>query len=563
MPRIFLILAVLAVCLTSTHAFAQPSKQLQTGASFDVELKPSEAHSYSVSLKRGESARILVHQQGADLVVRVRSPQGTLLEEVDSPTGRIGTEVVEVLAGESGTYGVEVLPFSDQEPAAKYKLEVVSILGTQATAELLAGRRQVRNAATDWLKPQSVGIESPRDLAQDLPPVRRLAERVRVLGIGEATHGSRELNDARLALTRRLVEKHGYRIVALEGSVDRLRLLEPYVNGNSPLTPEISRLLASGIWIGMRSRRELVEWIRGWNLQHPDDRVRIVGVDPQDAISTHQRLGTFLARAYGDDVRKRWQSAESELKAADEQSLVFGDSSVDPLVRQFLMEITAMLELDSALLTTRYGTRDVQAARDAAHELLEFSDFNGREGSTISHSRDWYMAARVLAALDQAGPQSHAVYWAHNAHVAHVPGSMRTTGSVLRSVLGCQYGALALTFGEGTVLAQMPNDAEDRLAVTALPAGPEESIESVLSALHEPGAVASWACDVEEASTPKWLQIPRNMHWVGGLHAPNSLPSAAFRSFNLLQDFDGIGYVRRTTAEEIPSDRPVIPARKK
>jgi len=307
----------------------------------------------------------------------------------------------------------------------------------------------------------------------------------------------------------------------------------------------------------------LIEWARTWNLRNPKDRVWIVGVDAQDVINTRQTLRDFLPKAYGDKVLKRWESAERELAAADEQSLVFGDSSVDPSVRELLAEITAMLNLDSSLLIAKYGETEVASAREAARELLEFSDFNGGDGGVIRHSRDWYMAVRVLETLNQAGVSSRAVYWAHNAHVAHPDGSMRTTGAVLRSVLGCDYGAVAMTFGEGTVLAQIPNDPEDRLTVSSLPAAPEESIESVVSGIHEDGAVSTWACNVDLSQAPEWLRTPRSMHWIGGLHAPESLPSAAFRAFSLLQDFDGIAYIRRTTAEEIPPNRPLIPVRKK
>jgi hypothetical protein len=53
------------------------------------------------------------------------------------------------------------------------------------------------------------------------------------------------------------------------------------------------------------------------------------------------------------------------------------------------------------------------------------------------------------------------------------------------------------------------------------------------------------------------------MHWIGGLYTPGSLSSAAFRNFDLLRDFDGVVYLPRVTAEDIPTERPLIPARKR
>jgi len=53
------------------------------------------------------------------------------------------------------------------------------------------------------------------------------------------------------------------------------------------------------------------------------------------------------------------------------------------------------------------------------------------------------------------------------------------------------------------------------------------------------------------------------MHWVGTLFAPGTPPSDAVRPYDLLRDFDGVVYLRRVTADELPGDRPLIPARRR
>jgi hypothetical protein len=50
---------------------------------------------------------------------------------------------------------------------------------------------------------------------------------------------------------------------------------------------------------------------------------------------------------------------------------------------------------------------------------------------------------------------------------------------------------------------------------------------------------------------------------VGGLFTPGTPPREAFRPFDLLRDFDGVVYLRRVTADELPLDRPLIPARRR
>lgn len=561
-----------ALSLTSCLVVvAQTPVTINRSTMIDETLRPGSSHDYLLGLQRGESAVVAVRQQGVDVIVDVRNPAGKLLDSIDSPTGRSGDEIVEVIAQESGPYRLTVRPFNNNEPVGTYRLEVRALRGMSETADLLRTRDEERAAAAQWLRPRSVAIARtgiiPRHVT--VPHLDELARRVRVLGLGEATHGSREFNDLRFSLTRYLVERHGYRVVTIEASVNIIDMLSSYIEGKADLTPQMLAWTNSG-WIGTRTRRELYEWVRKWNRRHPHDMVRIVGVDPQDVVTYRQTLRDFISRAYGEALIKRWTPVEEDLAAADQQVQVFGDSGVETTTRQLLLDIIASMKLDAPILKSRFGASTFESAFDAAQALAEFADFNsGGRNAAINHSRDWYMAARVLRALESKGRSAKAVYWAHNAHVAH-PGSDRTTGGVLRNTLGCQYAALAVTFDEGAFVAQVPNNSNDDLAIFTLPPAPDNSIESVVRKLGFEGAFAAWGClsPTSKASTvaervPEWFKTPRPMHWVGGLYKPDSLPTEALQNFNLLQDFDGIIFLSRVTAEDIPPGRPRIPARKR
>jgi erythromycin esterase len=495
---------------------------LLAGSSREVALQPGEIHEYTLHLRRGESVQAVVRQQGVDVVVELRDPSGKLLDIIDGPTGRSGDEQLEILASATGDYALRIRPYDKNEPAGKYTIRVEPIRNVAATRDLLRQRRQAREQAAAWLRVRSGSIETAK------------LRRARVVGIGEATHGSRELGDARVALTRRLVESEGYRTIAIEASVDRMAASE--VVG----------------WIGRRTQQDVIRWVATWNASHPNDRVRIIAVDAQDNARSRAVLRSFLHEAYGDSILTRWNAAEKELAAADEQTPVFGDSDVDPAVRQFLFEILSNLTLDQTILEARHGRDAFNAARRAATILAQFADFNAGARNSISHSRDWYMAANVL----EAASTSRVVYWAHNAHVA-APENGRTTGAILRGAIGCDYLPIAITFGEGGFLAQLPNDPEDRLMATTLPAAPDETIESVLAST----TFTTWDCNSDLNAAPAWLRSPHPMHWIGGLWATDSVPSAAFRPFNLLKDFDGVIYVPRVTAEEAPADRPRVAPR--
>ncbi|HEX8170775.1 MAG TPA: erythromycin esterase family protein [Thermoanaerobaculia bacterium] len=494
-----------------------------------VLLSPGGADTYDVKLRRGQSADVVVQQQGVDVVVELRAPDGTLLDEIDGPTGRNGAERAEIVAATGGTYRVRIRPFDANEPAGNYDIHT-TIRSVAETRALLETRRRARAEAAEWLRARRGSIDD-------------VAARARVIGLGEATHGSREFGDARLALTQRLIEQHGFRVVAIEASSTQLDALVPYLRGEAA-TPAVS----DGGWIGVRTRRALIEWIRAWNLAHRDDLVRVIGVDAQENAPARAELGAFLKQAYGE--LPRWIDAEKEIAAADEQSGVFGDSSVSAASRDTLLAIVARLALDLASLRARYGAA-ADRALEQARTIAQFADFNS--GAADARSRDWYMADAVLRA---AGEQGRAVYWAHNAHVTT---RGRAAGAQLRAALGCNYAALALTFGSGAFVAQIPNDPEDRLAISSLPQASDESLENVLAADAE--SLTTWACNLDAATVPQWLRAPHAMHWVGALWTPGSVASSATRPYDLLHDFDGVLYIPRVTADELPANRPLIPAR--
>jgi hypothetical protein len=162
---------------------------LASGSVHDVTLQPGASHDYEVQLGRGESAQIVVRQQGVDVVVEVRAPDGKLIDAVDGPTGRNGDERVEIIALVGGRYSLRVRPFDANEPAGKYRLEVQALRSARETAKLLRTRADARKDAAEWLRARSGTIDP-------------LAARARVIGLGEATHGSREFGDLRVSLTK-------------------------------------------------------------------------------------------------------------------------------------------------------------------------------------------------------------------------------------------------------------------------------------------------------------------------------------------------------------------------
>ena len=77
-----------------------------------------------VELAAGQYLSLAVLQQGIDVVVTVRGPDGTTLIEVDGPTGKYGSERVRLIAPASASYRVDVRSLEKSAPAGRYRLDV-------------------------------------------------------------------------------------------------------------------------------------------------------------------------------------------------------------------------------------------------------------------------------------------------------------------------------------------------------------------------------------------------------------------------------------------------------
>lgn len=552
----------LACQITASTSLLQ-SRDIRAGTVLEFPIDSVREQVFRLELKAGESARVDVLQMGTDVVIDVSGPDGRLLDSIDGPTGRSGAEKVEVFSSSPGYYTLRIHAFDDREPAGRFRLTVRFLRNARETRRVVAERSQSIRLASEWLRPRSRGFTLSKKGIRtgQVVGLHQLLSHVRVVGLGEATHGSKEFNDVRLAFTKELVEECGFRVIAIEFSASRARELIPYAAGQ-PFSPEELKRHVDSIWIGSRIRHALYVWVRSWNLAHPKDPVTIIGVDAGDNGPSRTRLFAFLQKAYGLKAAAQWNAIERELREADAQTTVFGDAGVDTKARTALMEVQIRLMADRPLLETRFGDKEVARALEAARTLFEFSDFNAG-GGTLNQSRDWYMAMGVLRTIKAAGPKSRAVYWAHNAHVAATAGSFKTTGSLLREALGQQYCPLAATSGTGTFVAQVPNDPEDRLRVSSFLPHLGDTVEDILSRVRPGLFLAYWRGSKCPPSLARLLTEPQPMHWIGGLFAPLSPPSSQYRTFRLIRDFDGVIYVPTVVAETLPPARPIVPARKR
>ena len=505
---------VVMACQSSSHPTIHEPHVLAAGAT----------DRYPVALRSGESAAIVVTQQGVDVFVETFAPDGARLATIDSPNGREGDEPAEIVATRAGAYHVVVRAL-EAKASGNYTL-AITVRDAAQTRAVLAQRERDRREAAAWLRARSGPITLHDDATIDGAGLARfdaLWSAARIVGLGEATHGSRQFGDTRLALTLRAIQQHGVRVVGLEASAARMRLVDAWTrDGAGDLAAMIGRQ-----WINRRAFTALATAVRAWNVAHPGDPVTIVGLDDQDSAPAREVVARAV-RSLDTATATRADAVLARIAASDAQAMVFGPSDVTPDDWRFLVALVARLPPD---------------AQPSARTLAQGAEMNC--GAPGAHSRDWLMATNLLAVAGER----RALYWAHNAHVAHPPdkrGERATSGGVFAE--RTTYAALALSFRDGGFVAQLPNDRQDRLQTFSVRTADPDSIDGVLATMGR--AIVTWRGD--RAAPPAWLTAPRPMHWIGALYSNQPIPDQWNRPTRLLDEYDGVVVLDHVDAE--PSD---------
>jgi erythromycin esterase-like protein len=103
----------------------------------------------------------------------------------------------------------------------------------------------------------------------------------RVVSLGEASHGTSEFYRARTAITRRLIERHGFTIVAVEADWPDAAQLDAYVRQRKapPLPEALFSRFPTWMWRN-EEVREFIAWLRAHNDALPyAHRVEFRGLD--------------------------------------------------------------------------------------------------------------------------------------------------------------------------------------------------------------------------------------------------------------------------------------------
>ena len=320
----------------------------------------------------------------------------------------------------------------------------------------------------DWLSRTGLPLKSLKAGAgfDDLQPLKPILKDVRLVGMGEATHGSAEFFTMKHRLLEFLVKEMGYTVFGIEASYGAGLAVNDYVLHGTGDAKTVVQGMGFWTW-STQEVIDMVEWMRTYNQTVPPERqVRFVGFDIQLPGPAVDHLRAILKPA-APDLWEPHEKLLTDLGALSDVSF----QPLHPNARDELATFITQIEQAQDRLAAASSPEQARTAVQLSHVLQRYYDayMKGLTLVETANLRDNYMAATVAEVLNDFGPETKAALWAHNLHIATADGRM---GDYLKGQFGAGYYPLGFAFKEGAF--QAVGAADNRLqphTVTPGPAG--------------------------------------------------------------------------------------------
>lgn len=393
----------------------------------------------------------------------------------------------------------------------------------------------------EWIQSNAIRLSTvePNDDFSDLVNLKQILSGVDAIGLGEATHGTREFFQLKHLMLRYLSTELGFDTLAFE---------TPFVGdiNTSIRNPNVELVNAFreqtfAVW-QTEEILEMVAWMRTRNLQIPAQGVDFVGIDCQlDRALIHKSIEVLnklgCATAHAEKLREAWNGflEQKDSKERTSGPRLFRAVSLTEQI-SFMRGFAEASRLPPSIA-------EHLTVLEPALQLHMVSN----EHLTYSNLRDKFMAENVLHLIDQGRKPA---VWAHNGHVSCLKNHRRQTmGHHLRETLGSRYYPIAFSFFKGEFRSNFKSRKRSSEYCVAMP--PLENLEHILLRTGVPMFFLDLRAAKLDRNFERWWSIPRKIQGTGARHNTETgqLGSYAFSS----QEYDGIIFLEQTNSSRLLS----------
>ena len=399
---------------------------------------------------------------------------------------------------------------------------------------------------------------SPELNHDDLQPLSYLSNS-RMVGLGEATHGTKEFFQLKHRIFRFLVENYNFKIFGFECDQGESIYIDRYIcTGEGNIDELMRNIMHFWTW-KTEEVKALFEWMKTFNAGKSEaEKIHFVGFDCQfmtyqpdllldyfrqvkpkfiEEINPTLNLIKVMDNSSPASVRDYYSSMNENQKQAISDSL-----------RKMLTKVN---NIESELVSKsshfeyqymRQLIRNMQQANDILYGMMHNDNTN---------YRDKYMAENAVWLSTLLGENTKIALWAHNGHVAKnlYYGGNASMGYYIKAELDHQYQIVGFSFSKGAFNAVTQTAPEtykglNRQTININP--PKGSINHLFSKAKYDNFIFKITDIPPDSELEKWISTKRTFLTIGA--AFNNEPEDYYMKVYLKNYFDVVIHYDRTSA---------------
>jgi erythromycin esterase len=370
----------------------------------------------------------------------------------------------------------------------------------------------------------------------DLQPLKAILKNKQVIGLGEATHATKEFYIYKHRLVEFLIKEMDFKTLVIEGDFAGTQAMNDYVlYGNGSTWAALQKTL-----FGVAANQEffdMVEWIKQYNLGKPlKDKVKFYGCDMNYGINTGIPIKDALAKS-------KIQLSADATKGLD--LLINYRYNTFNKDASNLMH-TAVRELDTAKWdgTAIPDMKIFKQYLGCMEQLADFADQRNYYNKDIV--RDKYMAENCEWIYNyELGNKM--IVWAHNLHIAKdvTKNNNLPMGYYLNQQFHDAYYALGFGFNSGKLITNYIKP----VIYDVPPLNIKNSSDYIFSQCAVPNFMLDFKSSASNPVIAQFLDQKTHARAIGAVYFPGRQASDEDGTYQkLIKMYDGIVFIKTTNA---------------
>ena len=292
-----------------------------------------------------------------------------------------------------------------------------------------------------FTKVKPIDTEEFAKYAGDISDIT-IPDSVRVIGLGEATHGNVEFQQLKLDVFKLMVEKYGVRAFALEGDYGGCEAVNRYIHGDPSTAQEAAAAIGFPIY-RTKEMAQLIDWMRNYNATAKEgEDLRFYGFDMQLYENNYKYLleaaKTFAIPTV--ELEKLWDKSEGKYSAsftADQKAKVIEKVKQD------------LLQLNDSTTVQAVHFADMLLQNIAVGKVID----NMLNGNVLRDSL-MFVNTHWIMGQEEARGNKCVFISGHNGHIQRVHDygkDGKAMGALLSDELGEAYFAIGTDFYKAKV----------------------------------------------------------------------------------------------------------------